>query len=238
MSVIALLYSDRSIDEVREIGGPRYNYVEYGHRTLITSNWFYIVDSAEKHLEQLAEKLGEGMAVHRVHKEKLRPYGINRHGQFFIAHKKGHDHYIFELSTETRAFSIDWSTDESGVNLYKLLYISKLVLVGEGNALRKVRRWVKHQLTKGQSTFSIKDLAVIRERASYHQLDVLLVTDRGFVMNLKNNHLSSNSGYLNSKEQIAIQGWTQLIVNSGCKSAANRNPVEAMLNQVSMLSNR
>jgi len=117
----AILYSDRPIEEVKEIGGHRYKYIEYGQRVIILS-WLYSdVPQATAHLEKLADRLGEGMGVHTYWDSELVPYGTSRHGQFFIAHKKGHDHYIFELSNETRPFSIDWNTDESGVDLFKRL---------------------------------------------------------------------------------------------------------------------
>lgn len=236
--MMALLYSDRELEEVREIGGPRYDYVSVGHRTLITSNWFYDVDSSTTHLEQLTHLLGEGMAVQVVNKANLKPYGISRHGQFFIAHKKGHDHYVFELSNENHPFTIDWHTDESGMILFKQLYVNKLVLVGEGNALRKVRRWVKRQLTDGRKSFKKADLAIIKARAQAYGFDVVLVTDNGFIMDLQSNKLVASASIPNSKEQIAVQGWTQTIIRSGCKVVPNRDPSEVMLNQALMLSNR
>lgn len=235
MDLITMLYSDRPIDEVRELGGPHYNYIEYGNRVIITSRNWSFAHWAIKHLEKLAIKLDEGNAVHKISKAKLKPYSIASGGHLFITHEKGHDYYIFDLSRTKSVVAVNWTTNVSGEVEDRQIHIAAIVLVGEGNILRNARRWLRYRLKTGSNNFDMDDIKTIKERSHGLNFNILFVTTKGHVLDLGGSKMVTHHSKPNHPLQIALNGWNQTIVASGCKLGVVRSVTEVMFNETHLL---
>lgn len=230
MKQVAILYSDKDIEEVRKIGGDRYNYFFQAGRVIISSNWYGTKNGQIDHLTPLAKTLEEGMGVHIVNVPDINPVVVTQGGALHVTHKKGHDYYVFNLKTTLAHFGISWRTNTTGEYVGKQLEVDKFVLVGEGNALRDVRRWISYQLKLGRTWFGIDDLEEIIRRSKRYDFKALAVLKNGAVMDLVK-HTFIYTGKRNSDLHCILEGWTDVPVSGGCKGHIPRNPVETMLNE-------
>lgn len=237
MTTVRVLYSNHAVGVLQQIGGNEYIYTQYGNRVMITSRFWNTDHWANKHLEKLAIKLDEGMAVHKINKAKLKPYSIAVGGHLFIAHKKGHDYYVFNLNNNRSPVSVNWTTDVSGVVEDRQIQIATFVLVGEGNILRNVRRWLRYRLKTGSNNLDMEDIKTIKERSHDLNFNILLITTKGYVLDLGSSKMITHHSKPNHLLQVAMNGWAQVIIASGCKLGVVRSVAEVMLNETHLLGN-
>lgn len=205
-------------------------------RTLIQCTYYGLGSNQHEALERASILMKEGYGVQTFNEKDLIPYGITQSGKLWVQHKKGHDHYTFDFTGNFReglnCIEITWPTPVGTISGERALVVSKIVLVGEGNAIRKTRRWIKRQLTDGKIVFNLQDLAEIKKRIHQYQTTILLVVNKGYVIDLAKAEMVDRRKASPSKTESLLLERTVVDVAGACLTGKNPTPVEVALNNV------
>lgn len=225
---LAYLYTDTNEVIVRELLGKR--AYDFTFIKTETDRLVVLCDATSEHriqwLEKLAEDLGEGMAVNQDRFDEPRLVSLTSTGQLHVAHHKNHDSHVFHLTDD--AFYLSMGRG------HEITRINKIVMVGEGNGLRNVRRLVKRYISDKTKDFTRTELAEIQKRIRYN-VEVLFVLENGFVLSLRNMEVLQRCGPAASELEVKYYGFKQQLVASGILSVANRDPIDVVLEYLDFL---
>ncbi|ARV77036.1 hypothetical protein PHABIO_405 [Pseudomonas phage Phabio] len=236
MRPIYYLPTSKSIEECKLALGEgaelfRFFEDELG-RVYMVCIWYEMKSSQITALEKASEILDEGYAVQNTPIRDIPPYGVAVGGFLWIAHRKGHDHFIFDL--EDKGVTLNWADASKFLVTPQSLNVRKFVLVGEGNALRNTRRWIKRQLTDGHKEFQLRKLEEVRKRANKYQFSLLVVVDNGIVIDLSKT-IPEIIDRRNAPPSVLVQllhEYTVVGVQGTCTSVKTPTPLVSVLNQV------
>lgn len=205
-------------------------------RTLLQCTYYGLGSNQHEALERASILLNEGYAVQSFTERDISPYGITRSGKLWVQHKKGHDYYTFDFTGNFwRALNyieVKWPSPINGSNDERTLVVSKIILVGEGNAVRMTRRWIQRQLTDGKEVLELKDLEEIKKRISQYKTAALFVVDKGYVVDIATSKMVGNYTASPSPTESLILERTVVDVAGACRKGNNPTPVEVALNNV------
>lgn len=240
MTIVHYLPSQKCVGVCKLLMGDcahQFSYtVDNLGRTLIQCIYYGLGSNQHEALERASILMNEGYSVQTFNEKDLVPYGITQSGTLWVQHRKGHDHYTFDFTGNFReglnCIEISWPRPAGSIDGERTLVVSKIVLVGEGNAIRKTRRWIRRQLTDDKIVFDLKDLAEIKNRISQYQTTVLLVVDKGYVIDLAKDNMVDKRKASPSKTESLLLERTVVDVAGACQTGTNPTPIEVALNNV------
>lgn len=236
MKPIYYLPTGKSIDECKLAFGEQAKWFRFFEdelgRVYIVCVWYEMKSNQITALETASEILDEGYAVQNTPIRDIPSYGVAAGGFLWIAHRKGHDHFIFDL--EDKGVTLNWEDASKFTPVPQNLNVRKFVLVGEGNALRNTRRWIKRQLTDGHKKFQLRELEEVRKRANKYQFSLLIVVDDGIVIDLSK-PIPEIVDHRKTPPSVLVQllhEYTVVGVRGPCTSVKIPTPLVNVLNQV------
>lgn len=209
--------------EVNEypIGNMLYLYTLNG-TTIIAPTYNRLSSTNARHKEVLLNAvaliIGASSSDHK--KIDIREYehvGVNKAGIWAIP-KKGHDTYHFNM--RGKKFTICGRP------------VSDIILVGEGNNLRDVRRYIRREMESGLSFTSV-DVQRIKQRMCNYKLSVLIRFQNERVLNLGTGkvYCDKTSTQMPSRVQTLLEDRKEYTFNVSVNILKKGDPIERMLQQ-------
>lgn len=210
--------------------------VDQLHRTIIQCTWYGTSANQHEALDRASNILNEGYSVQTFLEKDLKPYGITQSGKLWVQHKKGHDNYVFDFTTvQWRGLNyikVSWPSPIKSGDDERLLTVSKIALVGEGNAVRKTRRWIHRQLTDGRKVFELKDLIEIQKRIHQHNTTALFIVDKGYVVDIATAKMVDRRSATRTPTETLLLERTIVDIAGACQTGNNPTPIETAFNNV------
>lgn len=204
-------------------------------RTLIRCSHAIFKSDELKGLERAAVVLNEGYGVQVFLEKELQPYGLTRTGKLWVQHKKGHDHYTFDFSNylwcASNCISVEWLPSNRDVTTQRKLFIAKIILVGEGNAVRNARRWIHHQLINGKTVFDLDDMDTIARRIAQYKTSALFVVNNGYVIDVATATVIDRYSKPPALVETTLLERTYFTAASACAIGDYISPMEKAFNQ-------
>lgn len=185
---LMLLRTRRTPAECQFLAPGLYNHYIFSQPdadglTIVRTKYRYNgnLDAQSQDLETLKRSIQEDNPVIQVTVEDYKYYGVTQDGELWLANFKGHDQHHIRLKdyhkiTFQNLFGSTFTTQKVGV--------SDVYLVGEGNALRNVRRWIQFLMTNPKNVFTTADLEEMCKRSNCGQVKILIRFDSGHIFNV------------------------------------------------------
>lgn len=121
--------------------------------------------------------------------EPFKAYGVDTDYNLWLRNRKGHDQWHYKAD---RNITVNFTNAYGSGYQESSLRITDIWLVGEGNALRKVRRYIQQRLTNNNRNWKESDVEEIYNRAGA-SCTVLIRFKSGLVLNLNTGVMLDNT---------------------------------------------
>lgn len=192
----------------------------------------------------VAGYLAENHPVEELQIPEHQRFGINNGRKLWFSHELGHDYYVFDLTKEKHTLVWGQSAIQLSEGRKPLIYtrvsdttLSQIVLVGEGNALRKARRYLAYAFKQGQREFTTGNLDQLQKYISY-KCDCLIVFESGAVLSIRDGKLVENYSLPINYRIDLVMNWSRYNLTNEVCALSNQRQWIGALNQVAILGHK